>query len=172
MKGHEVARVARETDAAVDEARRRAGQMREAIDVGTPLDALLRAEDGVSAEEFAIKSEGFCELIEFIFAKGPHPHDVMQRLYSVARGIRPEVTLNMPGRAIAAIFGQTRAAESARTKLLLTTTFEAAGFRASALPYQKSAGASEAYAKAQRGNTNRRGTGKKRKDRKASALRA
>lgn len=172
MSGREFERVARETDAAVDEAKRRARQTGEAISTETPLDALLRAECGETAEEFEIKSEGFCQLIDYVFAKGPHPHDVMQRLYSVARSVRPEVTLNMPGRAIAAIFGQTRAAESARTKLLLTTTFEAAGFRASALPYQKSASGCQAYAEAQRGNTNRRGTGRKAKSRKASALRS
>lgn len=168
MSGKRVADVARQTDAAVAEAQRRARAAGDVVDAFTPLDALIQQQEGECSEEFAIRFEGFVAALEYFFAEGPHPQVVMQRVYGTVRAVRPHLTLNMPGRALAAIFGQSKGAEATRTRLLITRTFEQAGYRTHQMPYQKAEGTREVYAAAQLGNTHRKGTGKKTAKRKIS----
>lgn len=143
---------------------RREGRNQEGVDNHTPLDALLEKEEQDSAgEEMLIGQEKLRRMMGWIFEAGPDPAAAMQRLYALARCCFPELILNMTGEEVAVIFGQGRAAESARIGLL-NAKLKAAGFRNHLFRFQKSAGSRPKYAAAQRGNQNRR-NGKRRSQR-------
>jgi hypothetical protein len=114
------------------------------------MDELLEA----SSEEFIIKAEGVSLFIGWLFSRGPRPTEVMKRLYLYARAARPELLLNMSGAEVAALFGQGRAAESHRERLVLGETLSAVGSKAS-FGWQKSPASCARYAAIAKGNRNR-----------------
>jgi hypothetical protein len=145
----------RRIDALMAKVYRREGHTFSSAAVLTPLDAMLAAEEAVPMDEQKVREEGVHAWLGWIFEEGPHVATVMKRLFVFVRGVRPELILNMSGAEIAALFGQGRAAESARCNLLLEKLKKKANYRTLALPFQKSATTKQKYAQAQRGNKHR-----------------
>jgi hypothetical protein len=145
----------RRIDAIMAKAYRREGHNFAPKTAPTPLDALLAAEEQLPDDEQRIRSEAISGFILWLFEESPHPAPVMKKLYAFVRMVRPETLWNMPGTDIAAIFGQGRAAESARCNLLLEKLKLKAGYKNLSMPFQKSATAKQKYAEAQRGNKHR-----------------
>jgi hypothetical protein len=140
---------------------RRDGRGSEGVEHATPLDALLAKEESITEDDYGVKVATLQGLIDWFFERAD-PAAVLQRVYVVARAVRPSVLRGMSGSDISVIFGQGRAAESARL-LRLSGMITAAGFRHAAFRVQKSKTAREKMSRAQRGNRNRVG-GKKRKE--------
>jgi len=137
---------------------RRNGRSLEAVDLHTPLDSMLEQEAGQGDDEYIVQIEAVRKWLSWIFEGGPHPNRTMQRLYACVRACAPSLLLGMSGEEIALIFGQTRAAESARMRSLVNGKLASAGCKSPHLPYQKSAGSIEKMRASARGNRNRRGS--------------
>ena len=133
----------------------RNGYTSDRMDTGTPLDALLRAEDGEPEDHYCAGVVMLRRFLEWVFEGGPNPAIALQRLYVVARAVALDLILNMSGEEIASIFGQGRAAESARI-VMLNQKMKAVGFRHTTFRHQKSTTARAKMSHAQRGNHNRR----------------
>ena len=133
----------------------------EAATFENPLDSLCALEESRSMEtELAGGSEAARALafdayrefhdgwMEWLFAAGPHPADVMKRLYTYAKRKNPGLVWNMSFRAFGELFGETHATAKARDKALFGT-----------LPagWSKPDGACKAMRAAQKGNGNRAG---------------
>jgi hypothetical protein len=140
---------------------RRNGRSLEAVDVRTPLDALIAQESGQDDDEYMAQIEAVRKWLGWMFEGGPHPDRVMQRVYACARACAPELLLGMSGAEIALLFDQTRAAESARMRSLVNGKLQAAGYKSPHLPYQKSESSVAKMRQSAKGNTNRR-NGKRR----------
>lgn len=147
--------------------RRAGGQSVAAGDEGEPLDELLAPEvcapGADTAEERARMREEFASgarllrrFYGYIFAKGPHPRHALPRLYTTANAIAPELLLNMSQGEIAAIFGQGRAAESARARAL-DAKLEKITRPGASFAGGKSTTSREKMRRAARGNKNRAG---------------
>lgn len=113
---------------------------------------------GDGEEEMRIKTETTRRLINFLFQDGPHPGHTLRLLYLLTQQIAPEQILNMNGSELADIFGETRAAWSARVKRIFNNYLSKAGAKGFKSRTQRSETARAAYAAGARGNTNRRGT--------------
>lgn len=116
---------------------------------------------GDGEEELRIKGETVMRFLMFIFQDGPHPGCTMRLLYLLTQRLKPELLLNMSGAELADMFGETRAAWSARQIRMFNGYLRARGARAVKGRNQKSDTASASYALAARGNTNRRGKTKR-----------
>ncbi len=81
--------------------------------------------------------------------------EAMKGIYALTRSFWPELVMNMTGEELAALFGQTRAAESARVHNLVNHPIERHCGRHTTLRFQKSTAACGKYAGAARGNTHR-----------------
>ena len=103
------------------------------------------------------KQEAVIRMLCFIFQKGPHPGNVMRLVYLLAARLKSDLILNMNGSELADLFGETRAAWSARNQKMFTGYLRACGSHAAKDPRQKSDSVCAKYAVAQLGNTNRRG---------------
>jgi len=134
---------------------RRNGGEPSAVDNHTPLDALLQQEDGVPDDFYAAGVDMLRRFLGWVFEQGPHPASVTQRIYSVTNAVCPELLLNMSGEEIAALFGQGRAAESART-IMLNKKLKSVGFKHTTFRHQKSETARKRMALSALGNRNRR----------------
>lgn len=145
----------RRIDAIMAKAYRREGHTLLPAQAATPVDAMMAAEEAMPDDELKIREEGVAAWRNWILQDGPHPAAVMKRVYVFLRATHPESILNLPGTDIAAIFGQGRAAESARCGLLLEKLRKKAGYKSLTMPFQKSATARRKYAEAQRGNRHR-----------------
>lgn len=121
----------------------------------TPLSALIAKEEEQPEDHYCAGQEMLRRFLEWIFQQGPNPAFVMQRVYTVTNALAPELLLNMSGAEVAAIFGQGRAAESARV-LLLDKKMKAAGFKHTAFAPKKKEMARLRMARSARGNKNRR----------------
>lgn len=122
----------------------------------TPFDEMVAREEGAHTDdEHAMRAEAIDAWLSWLFEDGPSLDRATKRLYSFARAYRPDLLRNMSGAEIAALFGQTRAAESARTRKVTETTLKKAGYKCTALPFQKSEAARMKCSLAQMGNRNR-----------------
>lgn len=132
---------------------------RVATETSTPVTIaeLFEQAPGDGEEEMQIKAETAMRLLHFCFQDGPHPGCTMRLLYLLAQRVSPELVLNMSGAELADIFGETRAAWSARMKRMFTGYLKARGAKGAKGRMQKSDTAVAKYALAARGNTNRRG---------------
>jgi hypothetical protein len=132
---------------------------REAITTETPMTMaqLLEEGPGDHEEELKIRSEAVNQMLHFLFGDGPHPGCTTRRLYLLAQRLQPELILHMSGAELADMFGETRAAWSARNKRIFTGYLKARGAKGARGRLQKSETAAAKYAEAARGNTNRRG---------------
>lgn len=139
------------------------------VDVHTPLDALLRAEEqaeGLSeSEEQAVRVETFINTLDFIYSDGPEPLRLVRRILVLAKAIKPELLGGMSMEDIAILSDDSgRATVSARLERVYTRFLKEQGARVTKSRCQKKE--TESYREAQKGNTNRKGTGKKQAKRK------
>lgn len=145
-------------DSRINEALRVAYQ-REGRQVIVPMTIpeIFEQAPGDGEEELRIKTEAAVRMLLFVFQDGPHPGCTMRLLYLLAQRLKPELVLNMSGAELADMFGETRAAWSARMIRLFNGYLKARGARAVKGRTQKSDSAVALYSSAARGNTNRRG---------------
>lgn len=134
----------------------RSGRNSNGVENHTPLDDLLRAEEGELPEHYDAGVVMLNRFLGWVFERGPDPAAALQRLFVVARALAPALILNMSGDEVGVIFGQGRAAESARI-VLLNKKLKSAGFKHTTFRPQKSVTARAKMSKAQRGNRNRKG---------------
>lgn len=143
---------------------RRAGVSLPAQEKATPLDQLMAKDELQPEDHYDAGVDMLGRFIDWVFEQGPEPANAVQRLYSVTNALRPALLLHMSGEELAAIFGQGRAAESART-VMLNKKLKAAGFRHTSFRHQKSETARRRMSAAALGNKNR-----KRGRKKSSAI--
>ncbi len=135
----------------------------------TPLVNLLRKEEGKEEGDRDDEQDDDFEsremrlailqrLVRYLFADGPHPGKVMRRTYAVARAYYPQLICEMNGSDLAIIFDETRATVSARCTLMFSDFVkEKSGAKGTKVSFQKSAQSSGKYARAAKGNQNRKG---------------
>lgn len=122
----------------------------------TPFEELVAREaSDHSDEEALIREEAIGTWLGWLFEGGIKIEEATKRLFVFARGFRPELILNMSGAEIAALFGQTRAAESHRSRKVIEATLRKAGAKFTDQPYQKSATTRRKCAASAMGNRNR-----------------
>lgn len=132
------------------------------IDYKTPLDELAEieeraeaelkaqfAEDDARAMESAFKAfvDYEAEFINWLFAAGPHPLEVIRRLFAYAKMRDPRLLHNMGFRQIGPLLGETHGAAQWRCRAL---------FGGMPAGWKKGTQAVESMRRAQRGNTNRK----------------
>jgi hypothetical protein len=135
----------------------------------TPLDALMRKEEesarvaGLDEEEiFRIRCEAYVWLLDFFFADGPNPLEVIRRVLSTVKAIKPELIGDMSCEDLAILCDDTgRATVSARVKRVYSRFLVEHGATVTKARFQKSDAAVARYRQAQMGNKNRKGTGRR-----------
>lgn len=122
----------------------------------TPLYAVIEAEEG-QLDEWGIRNETVRTLFAYLLGDGPHPAQVLRRLYAIGSHmmIEPFCLLNLREKAL--MLGDSHGAQHWRMKRICTDPLLRKGARSVKAPGQKGARASAAAAVAQRGNHNRRG---------------
>lgn len=122
----------------------------------TPADEMIRREESVDREEWAIRVEAFRQVLEFCFQQGPHPGHVVRRVFCLAKAFAPELVLNMGVRDLGRMFGESHGCWSWRLKQVVVDFVKVRSGQTMNMPYQKSAEARAKYSEAQMGNRNRR----------------
>jgi len=137
----------------------------EAVDYSNPAQDLMDKErragvdvdelrdESVSEEEAATREETFNSLLDF----------VMRRLYATAWAFRKDLIGDMSQRDLAKMFEETPGAMSWRVNRMFTDYFKSAGIRGR-LAGQKPLEAVAKYAEAAKGNQNRKGGKKSKKN--------
>lgn len=123
-------------------------------------------DDGFEVRQARIDT--FSRLMDFIWADGPNPLHALRRLMVITRCGSPEHLMMMNQTEVARLLNETRAATSAREMSVWQEFMRARGFFGKR-PGMKSEQARESYARAAKGNLNRKGG--KRAVKKFSALR-
>lgn len=141
------------------QAAQKRGYQLESFTSDTPLDDLIRAEEGEQEEH----DEKLAKVLLYFYADGPHPGAVLRRVFAVTKAIRPDLLLNMSDAEIGMMFGETRAAQSWRRKKIFSNYQRDRGVKGYLSPSQKSESSRGVFSAAQRGNTNRRGKSGKKK---------
>ena len=139
---------------------------REPVYFRTPLDEILQQEGRFGADEddeAIIRQEARSQMLEYFFGDGPHPGQVVRRVFAMAKAIRPHLVLNMSLEELGLMLGETRAAGSWRIKQLINRPLAGTRCAGVVLPWQKSQSAVASYARAARGNHNRSHGSKKKK---------
>jgi hypothetical protein len=116
----------------------------------TPLDELLAREGGEEVEEHLIRLEAFRRLLEYFFGDGPHPGQVIRRVFAITKALRPTLVLNMSLEEIGLMLGETKAAGSWRIKQLVNRPIARSCGHETNLPWQKSSTAVASYAATRR----------------------
>jgi hypothetical protein len=139
--------------------------------VHTPLDALLAKEDAAAGsamteeEVYRVRCEAYVWLLDFFFADGPNPLNVIRRVLALVKAIKPELIGDMSCEDVAVLCDdEGRATVSARIKRIYTRFLEGHGATVTKARFQKSDDAVRRYRAAQKGNRNRRGPRGKRKN--------
>ena len=162
----------RRIEAALAKASRRRG---DEVEGWTPVDELMLRDDLREYEKevlrvaeetpdvernddakFQLFAEWMRLWFDFVFEDGPHPGWALRRVYALARRYRPHVIMHMNGTDLALIFGESRAAQSWRMQQLFDRlkACGVAGNRGSGFKMESTR---VGYAKAAKGNHNRRG---------------
>jgi hypothetical protein len=135
----------------------RHGYQQESVTSHTPLDDLLDAEDAAQVGELE-RSAVLNRLLDYLAADGPHPGCVLRRYFAVVKALqREDLLCGMTLQELGLMFGETKAAQSWRVKKIFSGYLRGAGAKGFKARFQKSETARAAYARAQLGNTNRRG---------------
>lgn len=137
------------------QAYRREGRTWDPIAVPSSSEQMVAREEAIEPADSLIRARALGAWLRRVWDAGPCVREALKHLYVEARACAPELLLNMSGAEIAALFGQGRAAESARVKHRVNDFLARAGYRATHLRFQKSPTACATYALAQRGNKNR-----------------
>lgn len=119
------------------------------VDFAKPFDfsEIFDASDASDSEENRIRAETLDRILLFLYADGIHPGCVMRRTYLLAHRSRPELLKHMSGAELAEMFGETRAAWSARAIRLFEGYAKARGGRALHAWNSKSETARATYAR-------------------------
>lgn len=122
-------------------------------DLRTPFDELAESEELQDLRESACDGAVYAvsALLDWLFWEGPAPDKVAKRAYVLAQALRPEVLPKATCDGVAKVFGETRAATSARVKRVYQEFISSYGFRVKA-PFQRSRAARENLSRALRGN--------------------
>lgn len=148
-----------------------------------PLEAMIAAEEaGEDDEEWAIVVEAWHRIMEFFFAAGPEPLEVIRRLYGIVKALKPELLGHMSNEDIALLCDDAvrwdpekgekggwvagRATVGARIERVYGRTLKEAGMKACRAPFQKNDSARRKFSEAQKGNRNRTKNHKKRRRRR------
>ena len=128
----------------------------------TPLSALMATEEG-ERDEWAVRNETGVRLLEWIASGGPHPAELLKRLFALGAHmyVAPFNQLNL--REMGMMLGDSHAAHLWRMQRLCIDPLRRKGWHSIKAPGQKSARASEVASRVQKNNTNRKGGKKKKK---------
>lgn len=118
------------------------------------LGEMLAAERATGADR-GRREEVLVAWLQRVWRSGPVVREALKVLFVHVRAVAADVAWNMSGEEVAVLFGQGRAAESARVRREYCRELERAGFRSVQARFQKSATACARFAEAQRGNRNR-----------------
>lgn len=123
----------------------------------TPLQTLLRQEEGDTEEESKIRVEAIQRTLEYVWAAGEEELlEAWRRFLLLTKALRPDLIGDASLEKIAEWGGDGgRATTSARAKRMYSKMLEAAGFKGVKAPFQKSEAASRKFSEAQKGNRNR-----------------
>lgn len=95
-------------------------------------------------------------IVEYITCQGKTWKSIVASAYAIAKSFHPHLLAGMSLEDIAVLSGDAgRATPSHRVRRLINKKLADAGAKATSVPFQKSASAIKAYAKAQKGNSNR-----------------
>jgi hypothetical protein len=121
----------------------------------TPLSHLLASEDG-QLDEWAIQAETARRLLSWIAADGPHPAQLLRRLYLLGDHmmIQPYCELTLRDKAI--LCNNSHGTQHWLMKRICVNPLVRKGALSVKAPRQKGRAASAAAAVAQKGNTNRK----------------
>lgn len=135
-----------------------------AVEHATPFSELVRREEGIcvdaAGDELAVhdvRVSTFARMLDWIFEKGPDPRVATQRLYTLAKELRPAALGGLSHEQIGLLLGETRANGSARALMIFGGLKAAAGLTGDFGAAHKSATARAKMAESAKGNTNRRG---------------
>ncbi len=120
----------------------------------TPLHALIEAEGG-ELDEWGIRNESLRKLFAYLLGDGPHPAQILRRLYAVGSHMMIEPFCLMTLREKGLMLGDSHGAQHWRMKRICTNPLMRKGAKSIKAPGQKSAKASAAAAAAAQGNHNR-----------------
>ncbi|PAW76800.1 MAG: hypothetical protein B9S32_13765 [Verrucomicrobia bacterium Tous-C9LFEB] len=150
--------ILRDHEARIEHVLRGVFQNGEAVssDNHTPLDALIAKEESMGLD-WDVRAEGINRLLDYFFVDGVHPGRVIRRVYAIAWALKRGGVERMSQTDIAALLGETRAAQSKRIRMIFNGHLAKSGFRACQAPGQKSASAVKTYSARQKGNHNRKG---------------
>ena len=135
--------------------------------VDTPMYDVLGASVDGSLDEWSIRNETVRKLFEYFLGDGPHPAQILRRIFAIGAHmmIEPFCLLNLRERAL--MMGDSHGAQHWRTKRICTDPLMRKGALSVKAPGQKGAAASAAASEAQQGNHNRAnahgGAGKRKK---------
>lgn len=123
--------------------------------VDTPLDALLASESG-DLDEWGVRNETIRGFFEYILADGPHPAQILRRIFAIGAHmmIEPFCLLSLRERAM--MMNESHGAQHWRVRRICTDPLMRKEARSIKAPGQKSAFAAAVAAEVQQGNTNRR----------------
>lgn len=110
------------------------------------------------------------ELMNFLWADGPHPIKALKRLFAITRRISPHHLCSMTLDQVAILLNETKQATQTREERVVEDLLKGLGFKATKAPRGKSAEARETYSKLRKGSKSR--LGGKKAMRKYSALRS
>lgn len=125
------------------------------VDLKTPLDELMAAEDG-QLEEWSYKADVIKRMFEYFVQDGLEPCNVMQNVYAVAAHMHLEPWAHLTVRERGLILGDSHGAQHWRMQKICVNKVRRSGARSWKAPGQKSLEARGEYSEAQKGNTNRK----------------
>lgn len=130
--------------------------VREDLAVTVEMDDVLNLAEHEMVTDYVSRMRLLAAGLEFFFYEGPQPERTVVRVYALAKAQFPALILHMNVRQLGALFGVTGAAWSERIKRKFNHFLDSRGAFGVRAPFQKSASACASFARAQRGNHNRR----------------
>lgn len=121
------------------------------------LQSLLRCRSDEPLADYAARMDGMKNVLTFFFYDSPQPEHTIARVYAMAKAYYSQFIHDMTVRQLGTIFGVEGATWSERIKQKVTRFLEDRGAAGAMARFQKSPEACQSYARAQRGNNNRRG---------------
>lgn len=160
MNEDAVAVVEAHIDEVLDEAYRRMGCVAPRRN-GRPVIQMVDAVREETGDEMIIWLEAWRAFLAILWAEGPSPLKALKRLMALTWCVSRENLANMTQAQVGELMGETRAAVSARVRVVYVEFLKAHGFRGTRVPGMKSDAATKAYAKRAEKNVNRKSGRKK-----------
>lgn len=131
-------------------------------DAGRPELSRLTLSEALGATaaggEPAEAAETLSRVLETIFRAGNSPRAIAQQTFALTGWLFRDLQLNMPFEALGSLFSETRATQSARSKVYVEGLLKGSGCRGFKAGWQKPAAACDSFSRAAQGNQNRRRT--------------